>query len=168
MNYTQSTVMIFTDGACRGNPGPGGWGVILRYNEVEKTLSGSEDHTTNNRMEMMAAIRGLNALKKPCRVEIYTDSEYLQKGMSQWIAKWRSNNWKTSANKPVKNRDLWQELDAEVNRHEVHWHWIKGHNGHPMNERADELARVAIDVLLEAKKEDEIDTNDINFGNNND
>lgn len=144
-------VRIYTDGACRGNPGPGGWGVILRYNGNEKTLSGSEDHTTNNRMELMAAIRGLNALKKTCRVELYTDSEYVQKGMSQWIPKWRLNQWRTSNGKPVKNRDLWQELDLEVTRHEVEWHWVRGHSGHPENELADELARVAIDILLEGK-----------------
>ena len=148
----EKIVELYTDGACRGNPGPGGWGVLLRYNGVEKVLSGGENSTTNNRMELMAAIQGLNALKKPCRVDIFTDSEYVQKGMTQWISKWRKNNWKTSDGKPIKNLDLWQELDATVSRHQVRWHWVRGHSGHPENERADELARFAIDELLAVQR----------------
>jgi ribonuclease HI len=142
-----SEVKIFTDGACRGNPGPGGWGVLMRYNGKEKVLSGGETQTTNNRMELMAAIRGLNALTRPCEIDLYTDSEYVQKGMTQWISKWRQNSWRTSEGKPIKNLDLWQELDKAVHRHDVRWHWVRGHSGHPENERADELARFAIDEL---------------------
>lgn len=142
-----SRVKIYTDGACRGNPGPGGWGVLMQYQEVEKVLSGGETQTTNNRMELMAAIQGLNALTRSCVVDLFTDSEYVQKGMTEWIPKWRKNHWKTSGGKPIKNLDLWHALDEAVLRHEVHWHWVRGHSGHPENERADELARFAIDEL---------------------
>ncbi|TAM99018.1 MAG: ribonuclease HI [Rhizobiaceae bacterium] len=138
------TVEIFTDGACSGNPGPGGWGAILRHNGAERELSGGEALTTNNRMELMAAIEALDALKQPCRVELYTDSNYVREGISGWIDGWKRNGWKTAAKKPVKNAELWQALDAARGRHEVRWHWVKGHAGHAENERADELARKAM------------------------
>ena len=134
-------VTIFTDGACAGNPGPGGWGVILIYGEHRKELSGGEPETTNNRMELTAAISALEALTRPARVDIHTDSEYVQKGISGWIHGWKRNGWRTSSRQPVKNADLWQRLDAAQARHEVHWHWLRGHAGHAENERADELAR---------------------------
>ena len=134
-------VEIFTDGACSGNPGPGGWGAILRYRGVEKELSGFEPATTNNRMELMAAISALEALKRPCRVDLHTDSQYLRNGIMSWIAKWRQNGWRTADKKPVKNVDLWQRLEAAAARHEVDWIWVRGHAGHPENERADALAR---------------------------
>jgi ribonuclease HI len=140
-------VEVFTDGACRGNPGPGGWGVVMRYNGHEKELYGGEPETTNNRMELMAAIRALEALTRPCRVELTTDSRYVQQGIRDWMANWKRNNWKTANKKPVKNKDLWMELDALVNNHDVTWHWVKGHSGHPENERADELANRGIDEL---------------------
>lgn len=138
------TVTIYTDGACSGNPGPGGWGALLQYGEVEKELSGGEVETTNNRMELMAAIEALNALKKPCQVELYTDSTYVKDGINQWIHGWKRNGWKTAAKKPVKNAELWQQLDEAVKRHHVNWHWVKGHAGDEGNERADALARGAI------------------------
>jgi ribonuclease HI len=134
-------VQLFTDGACSGNPGPGGWGCILRFKGVEKELCGGEPGTTNNRMEMKAVISGLEALKRPCTVEVYTDSQYVQKGITEWIWGWKKRGWKTADNKPVKNAELWQELDSLVRKHKVSWHWVKGHAGHPENERADELAR---------------------------
>ena len=137
-------VEIFTDGACSGNPGPGGWGAILRYNGVEKELSGGEAMTTNNRMELMAAIAALEALKGRCTVDLYTDSVYVRDGLRNWIHGWKKNGWKTAAKKPVKNAELWQALDAARDRHDVTLHWIKGHAGHPENERADELARKAM------------------------
>jgi ribonuclease HI len=137
-------VVIYTDGACSGNPGPGGWGAILTFGDHEKEISGSEPHTTNNRMELMAAIAALETLKRPCKVELHTDSEYLQKGISAWIEKWKRNGWRTADRKPVKNADLWRRLDAALQRHEVDWRWVRGHVGHPMNERADQLARAAI------------------------
>lgn len=140
-------ISIFTDGACRGNPGLGGWAAILRYNHHEKKISGSELTTTNNRMEMMAAIQALKSLKEPCRVDLYTDSQYLQKGISEWLPVWKKKNWKKSDNKPVKNSDLWQVLDNEVIRHKITWHWVKGHNGHIENEMADALANEAIDKM---------------------
>lgn len=140
-------VEIYTDGACRGNPGPGGWGALLRYGDHEKELSGSEPRTTNNRMELMAAIQALEHLKRPCRVDLTTDSQYVQKGISEWLAGWKRKGWKTAARKPVKNADLWQRLDAAVQRHEVRWHWVRGHSGHPENERADQLANQAIDRM---------------------
>ncbi len=137
-------VDIFTDGACSGNPGPGGWGAILRYNGVEKELSGGEPETTNNRMEMMAAIAALEALKRPARVRLHTDSTYLKDGITKWIHAWKARGWKTAGKKPVKNQDLWQRLETAIEPHEVTWFWVKGHAGHPENERADELARDAI------------------------
>lgn len=138
------SVSIFTDGACSGNPGPGGWGAILRYGDTERELSGGEVATTNNRMELMAAIVALETLKRPCSVDLYTDSQYVRNGITDWIRKWRMNGWRTAAKKPVKNAELWQRLDAAIARHEVRWHWVKGHAGHPENERADQLAREAI------------------------
>ena len=138
-------VEIFTDGACSGNPGPGGWGVLLRWNGVTKELYGGEPDTTNNRMELTAAINALNALKEPCNVDLYTDSVYVRDGISSWIDGWKAKDWKTSARKPVKNADLWQKLDLARTRHNVNWHWVKGHAGHPENERCDELARKGVD-----------------------
>lgn len=140
-------VELFTDGACSGNPGPGGWGALLRYGEHERELNGGAPETTNNRMELQAVIEGLKALKRPCVVEIYTDSQYVQKGMTEWLRGWKAKGWKTAARKPVKNADLWQELDAQVQKHKVTWHWVKGHAGHPENERADQLAREGIKTL---------------------
>ncbi|MDZ7753079.1 MAG: ribonuclease HI [Gammaproteobacteria bacterium] len=134
-------VELYTDGACSGNPGPGGWGVLMRYDGHERTLSGGEAATTNNRMELMAAIQGLEALKRPCTVRLYTDSQYVQKGISEWLANWKARGWRTAAKKPVKNEDLWRRLDAATARHAVSWHWVRGHAGHPENERADALAR---------------------------
>jgi ribonuclease HI len=136
-------IRIWTDGACLGNPGPGGWGALMRWNGHEKELSGGEANTTNNRMELMAAIQALDALKRPSKVELTTDSQYVRKGMLEWMANWKRNGWRTAAKKPVKNDDLWKRLDAAVARHDVSWHWVKGHSGHPENERADELASTA-------------------------
>jgi len=135
---------MFTDGACRGNPGPGGWGVLFRFGKTEKELWGGELATTNNRMELMAAIRGLEALKRPSRVRLTTDSQYVHKGISQWIHSWKRKGWKTADKQPVKNVDLWQRLDELRSQHQVEWHWIKGHAGHPENERADKLANKGI------------------------
>src|SRR5210317_733746 len=140
-------VEIFTDGACRGNPGPGGWGALLRYGGQEKELCGGEAQTTNNRMELMAAIRALESLKRPCSVQLTTDSSYVRNGITEWLPSWKKRGWKTAAKKPVKNADLWQRLEQAVQRHEVAWHWVKGHSGHPENERADELANRGIDEL---------------------
>ena len=140
-------IQIFTDGACRGNPGPGGWGVILRSGSHEKELFGGEQSTTNNRMELRAAIEGLAALKRPSRVTVTTDSQYVKQGITQWIEGWKRNQWRTSAKKPVKNQDLWQLLDELTSRHEVTWEWVKGHSGHPDNELADALANRGIDEL---------------------
>ena len=140
-------VEIYTDGACRGNPGPGGWGVLLRLAGHEKTLYGAEAETTNNRMELMAAIQGLEALSRPCRVDLTTDSQYVQKGITEWIVGWKRRGWKNSAKKPVKNVDLWQRLDAATQQHEVHWHWVRGHSGHAENEQVDQLANLAIDEM---------------------
>ena len=145
-------VEIFTDGACRGNPGPGGWAAILRYRGVEKELSGYEADTTNNRMEMTAALSGLEALKRPCRVDIHTDSQYLRNGIMSWINNWKRNGWRTADRKPVKNVDLWQRLDAALTAHDVRWHWVRGHAGHDLNERADVLARQAIADIRNARK----------------
>ncbi len=141
------SVELFTDGACKGNPGPGGWGALLRYGKAEKTLCGGELNTTNNRMELLAAINGLAALKEPCRVILTTDSQYVRKGITQWLHGWKKNGWKTLARKPVKNEDLWRELDQQVSRHEVEWHWVKGHSGHRENEIADALANRGIEQL---------------------
>ena len=146
------TVEIYTDGACSGNPGPGGWGAILRFNDVEKELSGGEAETTNNRMELMAAIASLEALKTPCTVDLYTDSVYVRDGLTKWIHGWKKNGWKTADKKPVKNAELWQALDSARNRHEVRLHWVKGHAGHPENERADELARLAMAPFKAARR----------------
>jgi len=140
-------VEIFTDGACRGNPGPGGWGVLLRYGEHEKELYGGEPHTTNNRMELMAAIRALESLKRPCSVSLTTDSVYVRSGITEWLPQWKKRGWKTAARQPVKNVDLWQRLDAAMQPHRVSWHWVKGHSGHAENERADLLANRGIDEL---------------------
>ncbi len=134
-------VVIYTDGACRGNPGPGGWGAILTMGEREREISGGELATTNNRMELMAAIQALEALTRPCRVELHTDSQYVRTGVTEWLAGWKARGWKTAAKAPVKNEDLWRRLDEARARHTVDWRWVKGHNGHPMNERADALAR---------------------------
>jgi ribonuclease HI len=142
-----SDVDIWTDGACSGNPGPGGWGAILRAKGVEKELFGAEPATTNNRMELMAAIAALEALSKPCAVSLTTDSVYVKDGLTKWIHGWKRNGWKTADKKPVKNEDLWKRLDAAAARHKIEWHWVKGHAGHPENERADALARAAIKTL---------------------
>lgn len=141
-------VEIFTDGACRGNPGPGGWGAIMRYNGTEKELYGAETDTTNNRMELTAAIMALGALTRPCRVRITTDSVYVKSGMTEWLPGWKRKNWTTAAKKPVKNVDLWQLLDKATLPHQIEWQWVKGHSGHRENDRADELANLAIDTLL--------------------
>jgi len=140
-------VELYTDGACRGNPGPGGWGTVLRFDGSEKELFGGEKNTTNNRMELMAVIRGLEALKRRCAVDVTTDSQYVKNGITQWIYNWKRNGWRTAARKPVKNDDLWRVLDEAVARHDVSWHWVKGHSGHPENERADALANRGIDEL---------------------
>lgn len=145
-------VEIFTDGACSGNPGPGGWGALLRWNGVEKELSGAEPETTNNRMELTAAIKALEALGRPCRVALTTDSQYVKNGITEWLANWKRRGWRTADKKPVKNVDLWQALDEAVARHDVDWHWVRGHDGHAENERADQLARAAIQSLRGAKK----------------
>lgn len=140
-------VEIFTDGACRGNPGPGGWAAILRYGGHEKVISGAEAETTNNRMELMAAIAGLEALKRPSPVVLTTDSQYLRQGVQQWMANWKRNGWRTAAKQPVKNKDLWERLDRATNKHEIEWHWVKGHSGHQENELADREANKAIDAM---------------------
>ncbi|WP_419421045.1 ribonuclease HI [Legionella sp. D16C41] len=142
-------VEIFTDGACKGNPGPGGWGALLRYNGQEKKIYGGELLTTNNRMELTAAIKALQALKRPCMVELYTDSQYLRQGMTSWLAGWKKNGWRNAKKEAIKNADLWQQLDELAGRHQINWHWVKGHNGHYENELADALANQGI---LEATK----------------
>lgn len=141
-------VEIYTDGACRGNPGPGGWAVLMRYGAHEKELSGAERQTTNNRMELQAVIAGLKALKRRSRVRLTTDSQYVQKGITEWLPDWKARNWRTSARKPVKNEDLWRELDEAAAKHDVDFEWVRGHAGHPENERADQLANAAIDRML--------------------
>ncbi len=141
-------VEIYTDGACSGNPGPGGWGAVMRYGDKEKELNGGDKDTTNNRMELMAAIESLKALTKPCRVDLYTDSTYVRDGITQWIHNWKKRNWRTANKKPVKNADLWQALEEATNGHDITWHWVKGHSGHPENDRADALARAGIDLIL--------------------
>jgi len=137
-------VTIYTDGACSGNPGPGGWGAILVHGKTRKELSGGETETTNNRMELQAAIEALKALKRPCKVAVYTDSVYVRDGITKWIKGWQRNGWRTAAKKPVKNAELWQALQAALQPHDIDWHWVKGHAGHPENERADELARAGM------------------------
>jgi ribonuclease HI len=144
VSRSRSEVEIFTDGACSGNPGPGGWAAILRYGEVEKELAGGETATTNNRMELTAAIEGLGALKRPCRVRLYTDSQYLRDGIMRWLLQWKARGWRTADKKPVKNIDLWQRLDEAAAPHEIEWIWVRGHAGNAENERADALARAAI------------------------
>ena len=146
---TTQTVEIYTDGACRGNPGTGGWGALLRYQNVEKELKGAELTTTNNRMELTAAIEALQALKTRSRVLLWTDSKYVQQGITTWLPNWKKRNWRTSANKPVKNEDLWKLLDTHENRHDIEWRWVKGHSGNPGNEAADRLANEAIDDYLQ-------------------
>lgn len=143
-------VEIFTDGACRGNPGPGGWGVLMRWEGVEKTLHGGEQETTNNRMELMAAIQALETLSRPCSVDLTTDSQYVRKGITEWMDAWKRRGWKTASRQPVKNRDLWERLDALSQRHEIRWHWVRGHTGHDGNERVDDLANQGIDELERA------------------
>lgn len=139
-------VELFTDGGCRGNPGVGGWGALLRYGAHERELYGAEGETTNNRMELRAVIEGLKALKEPVEVTITTDSQYVKKGVTEWLPNWKRNGWKTASKKPVKNRDLWEELDDQLQRHRVHWRWVKGHAGHAENERVDQLANRAMDA----------------------
>jgi len=140
-SLTAKRVKIHTDGACSGNPGPGGWGAILAWNDHEREIKGGEPRTTNNRMELTAAIAALETLKRPCAVDLYTDSQYLRNGVTSWVAVWRRNGWRTADKKPVKNVDLWERLDRLLAQHDVHWHWVKGHSGHDLNERADRLAR---------------------------
>ncbi|RLJ65351.1 ribonuclease HI [Sulfurisoma sediminicola] len=149
MNERDETIDIYTDGACSGNPGPGGWGAILRYNGTEKELFGGEAATTNNRMEMTAVIEALRALKRPLEVRVHTDSQYVQKGISEWIHGWKKRGWKTADRKPVKNEDLWRTLDALAAQHRIEWHWVRGHAGHAENERADELARRGVEQVRE-------------------
>jgi ribonuclease HI len=141
-------VVIYTDGACRGNPGPGGWGVLLKYKDSDKTLKGFDAETTNNRMELMAVIEGLRSLTHGCTIELNTDSKYVLQGINDWIVNWKKNGWKTAAKKPVKNIDLWQQLDEQVGRHDISWHWVKGHSGVLGNEAADQLANDAIDQVM--------------------
>ena len=140
-------VQVFTDGACSGNPGPGGWGAVVRFGDKERELCGGADDTTNNRMELTAAIEGLRALNEPCEVVLTTDSTYVKDGITRWLANWKKNGWKTAAKKAVKNQDLWQELDQQTSRHTVQWQWVKGHSGHPENERADALANQGMDKV---------------------
>ncbi len=140
-------IYIYTDGACKGNPGPGGWGALMVYNSTEKEFYGGEQHTTNNRMEMTAAIKALSQLTRPCDVVLTTDSQYLRQGITQWIANWKKRGWKTAAKQPVKNKDLWQQLDELEQKHSISWNWVKGHSGHSENERADELANKGIETL---------------------
>jgi ribonuclease HI len=149
---SDAIIDIFTDGGCRGNPGPGGWGAILKAGEAEKELWGGEPDTTNNRMELTAVIRALEALKRPVEARLHTDSQYVQKGISQWIHNWKRNGWRTADKKPVKNADLWQQLDKLVAQHRIEWVWVKGHAGHPGNERADQLANRGIDDLLSSQR----------------
>lgn len=144
MGGSPRRVGIYTDGACSGNPGPGGWGAVLYWNGHEKTLSGGAAETTNNRMELQAAIEALTALKTPCRIDLHTDSQYVKNGITDWLPGWKARGWKTAARKPVKNIDLWQALDAAIARHDIVWHWVKGHSGDPGNDRADELARAGM------------------------
>ena len=151
MAKNDAYIEIFTDGACSGNPGPGGWGAVLRFKAAEKELSGGAPATTNNRMELMAAIAALEALKHPSRVALTTDSTYVRDGITRWIHDWKRRNWKTAAKKPVKNVDLWQRLEAALAPHQVTWHWVRGHTGHPENERADALARAALAQLRDAE-----------------
>ncbi|MEX0951479.1 MAG: ribonuclease HI [Gammaproteobacteria bacterium] len=145
-------VEIFTDGACRGNPGPGGWGALLRSQTQEKTLAGAEAATTNNRMELFAAIAALEALREPCQVKLTTDSQYLRQGITEWLTNWKRRGWKTASKQPVKNQDLWQRLEQATQTHQIEWHWVKGHSGHYENELVDQLANAAIDKMLKKCK----------------
>jgi len=151
MTEESEIVEIFTDGACSGNPGPGGWGAILRFKGVEKEMCGGEPNTTNNRMELMAAIRALESLKRDVTVRIYTDSNYVKQGITEWLPKWKHNGWKTADKKPVKNKELWQRLEIALGQHRIEWHWVKGHAGHAENERADALARKGLNEARAAK-----------------
>jgi len=146
--HSMKKIEIFTDGACRGNPGPGGWGALLRWADHTKELKGAQAETTNNRMELTAAIEALKVLKQPCEIDLTTDSQYVRRGITEWIVNWKKNQWRNSQKKPIKNQDLWQSLDEQTQRHQIHWHWVKGHSGHPENERVDQLANDAIDELL--------------------
>ena len=146
---TDKRVTLYTDGACKGNPGAGGWGVVLEYGEHHKELFGGDVGTTNNRMELMAAIAGLSALKSRCVVDLYTDSVYVKDGITKWLSNWKSNGWRTAAKKPVANQDLWEQLDQAVSNHQVNWHWVKGHSGDPGNERADELANQGVSSVCD-------------------
>ena len=141
-------IIMFSDGACRGNPGPGGWGAVLRFGQHEKKLHGGERETTNNRMELTAAIEGLNALNEKCEVQLYTDSQYVRKGVLEWLEGWKKRGWKTAAKQPVKNKDLWQLLDEAIQRHQIEWHWVKGHSGNEGNELADQLANLGTDEVM--------------------
>ena len=143
----QEKITIYTDGACSGNPGPGGWGALLEYKDTSKELCGGEPDTTNNRMELTAAIQALEALKRPSRIDLHTDSTYVKDGITKWMANWKKNGWKTAAKKPVKNQDLWMLLDKAITRHDIDWHWVKGHAGHPGNEKADALANQGMDTV---------------------
>ncbi len=147
----EKSVDLWTDGACRGNPGPGGWAALLIAGEHEKELTGAELETTNNRMELTAAIRGLEALKRPCRVRLHTDSEYVKRGVTEWLEDWKRRGWKTADKKPVKNLDLWEQMDALTGKHDIEWRWVRGHSGVPQNERVDRLANRAIDEILERR-----------------
>lgn len=147
MTTNLKKIEIFTDGACRGNPGPGGWGALIRFKQHEKKLNGAFPHTTNNRMELTAVIQALHALKEPCDITITTDSQYVRNGITTWMTSWKQKNWRTSNKTPVKNIDLWQELDKAIQHHKIEWHWVKGHSGHPENEIADQLANAAIDKM---------------------
>ena len=149
---TQDRVEIWTDGACKGNPGAGGWGALLKYNQHEKSLCGGEWMTTNNRMELLAVIEALKALKKPCDIVLHTDSQYVQKGMTEWLSSWKARGWRTAAKQPVKNADLWQQLDALTAQHAIDWRWVRGHDGDPGNERADDLANLGVEQLLNSRK----------------
>jgi ribonuclease HI len=148
VNAVADRVEIYADGACRGNPGPGGWGALLIYNGRERELSGAEAATTNNRMELLAVINALRALKRRVKARVYTDSQYVRTGISEWLAGWKARDWRTAGRKPVKNRDLWEQLDALAAEHDLEWHWVQGHSGVPGNERVDRLANKAIDALL--------------------
>ncbi len=141
----KNKITIYTDGGCRGNPGPGGWGAVLIYGDSEKDLYGYEEETTNNRMELMAAIQSLEVLKRPCSIALTTDSQYVRQGILEWMEGWKARGWKTAAKKPIKNKDLWQRLDEATKKHDIEWHWVKGHSGHEGNERADDLANRAMD-----------------------
>lgn len=152
MNSESTIVEIFTDGACRGNPGPGGWGAILRYKEHEKHINGAEAFTTNNRMELTAVIKALETLKRTCQINVTTDSEYVRQGITSWLFQWKKNGWRNSQKQTVKNMDLWHELDKIASLHKINWHWVKGHSNHPENDMADQLANDAIDAMLEQEQ----------------